>query len=254
MQNLDYLYDASNETKGLFVPAQILYDAFHGRYHTSTGAILFLCMIWGSFFFGGLSITTSAARVVSLPSQCKSLSCILNLVSLRSVIIFYWQVYALSRDGGIPYAKVFRKLHPKYKVPANAVWLSAFIAALLALPVLKSDVAFNAIASITTIGWVGGYAVPIFFRIIIPSHKFKPGPFHLGKASRLIHSVAFLWILYTCAVFLLPTGYPITWENFNYAPVALGVVLSLVMLWWFVDARYWFKGPVREVDYKLVDT
>ena len=49
------------------MPAQILYDAFHGRYHNSTGAIILLFVIWGSFFFGGLSITTSAARVVSSP-------------------------------------------------------------------------------------------------------------------------------------------------------------------------------------------
>ncbi|KAL8473427.1 hypothetical protein ACS0TY_030318 [Phlomoides rotata] len=65
IQDPAYLYDTSNETAGAFVPAQILYDAFHGRYHSSAGAIVFLFIIWGSFFFGGLSITTSAARVVS---------------------------------------------------------------------------------------------------------------------------------------------------------------------------------------------
>lgn len=64
-QDFSYLYDTSNETAGAFVPAQILYDAFHGRYHNSTGAIILLFVIWGSFFFGGLSVTTSAARVVS---------------------------------------------------------------------------------------------------------------------------------------------------------------------------------------------
>jgi amino acid transporter len=65
IQNPSYLYNPSNETAGRFVPAQILYDVFHGRYHNATGAIVLLCVIWGSFFFGGLSITTSAARVVS---------------------------------------------------------------------------------------------------------------------------------------------------------------------------------------------
>lgn len=48
------------------MPAQILYDAFHGRYGNSVGAIILLFVIWGSFFFGGLSITTSAARVVRM--------------------------------------------------------------------------------------------------------------------------------------------------------------------------------------------
>ncbi|CAM6059496.1 unnamed protein product [Sphagnum tenellum] len=126
IQSPTYLYDPSNETMGSFVPAQILYDAFHGRYHNATGAIVLLCVIWGSFFFGGLSITTSAARVV----------------------------YALSRDGGTPFSKVWRKVHPKYKVPANAVWICAAFAILLGLPILKISVVFTAITSICTIGFL----------------------------------------------------------------------------------------------------
>lgn len=64
MQNPAYLFDENNETGGALVPAQIFYDAFHGRFQNSTGAVVFLCIIWGSFFFCGLSVTTSAARVV----------------------------------------------------------------------------------------------------------------------------------------------------------------------------------------------
>ncbi|XP_010674409.1 amino-acid permease BAT1 homolog [Beta vulgaris subsp. vulgaris] len=220
IQDLSYLYDPSNETAGAFVPAQILYDAFHGRYHNSAGAIILLVMIWGSFFFGGLSITTSAARVV----------------------------YALSRDGGVPYSSIWRKIHPKHKVPANAVWLCAAICILLGLPILKLDVVFTAITSICTIGWVGGYAVPIFARMVMAEENFKPGPFYLGRASRPVCFIAFVWICYTCAVFLLPTYLPVKWDTFNYAPAALGVVLGLIMLWWVVDARKWFKGPVRNIE------
>jgi hypothetical protein len=58
------LYDENNETAGALVPAQIIYDAFYGRYHNSTGAVVFLCIIWGSSSFCGLSVTASAARVV----------------------------------------------------------------------------------------------------------------------------------------------------------------------------------------------
>ncbi|KAL5538823.1 hypothetical protein UlMin_044133 [Ulmus minor] len=206
IQDFGYLYDPTNETAGAFVPAQILYEAFHGRYHSGTGAIILLFVIWGSFFFGGLSITTSAARVV----------------------------YALSRDKGIPFSSVWQKLHPKHKVPSNAVWLF--------------NVVFTAITSICTIGWVGGYAVPIFARMVMKEKNFKPGPFYLGKASRPVCLVAFLWICYTCSVFLLPTFYPISWNTFNYAPVALGVGLGLIMLWWVLDARKWFRGPVRNIE------
>lgn len=161
---------------------------------------------------------------------------------------YYSQVYALSRDKGIPFSSVWRKIHPKHKVPANAVWLCAAICILLGLPILKVNVVFTAITSICTVGWVGGYAVPIFARMVMAEKRFKPGPFYLGRATRPICLVAFLWICYTCSVFLLPTLYPIKWDTFNYAPVALGICLTLVMLWWVLDARKWFKGPVRNID------
>jgi amino acid transporter len=221
IQNPAYLYDPSNETSGSFVPAQILYDAFHGRYHNATGAIVLLFVIWGSFFFGGLSITTSAARVV----------------------------YALSRVGGTPFSKVLRKVHPKLKVPVNAVWICAAFAILLGFPILRISVVFTAISSICTIGWVGSYAVPIFFRMIITKDKFHPGPFYLGNVgSRWVCAIAFLWICYTCSMFLLPTVYPITFSTFNYAPIALAIVLGAIMSWWAIDARHWFHGPVREIS------
>ena len=139
-------------------------------------------------------------------------------------------------------------MHPRSKVPTNAVWLCAAIGILLGLPILKLDLVFTAIISVSTIGWVGSYAVPIFARLVIAEEKFRAGPFYLGRASRPVCFVAFIWICYTCSVFLLTITYPLRWKNFNYAPVAVGVALALVMFWWAVDARKWFKGPVRNID------
>ncbi|KAJ4951612.1 hypothetical protein NE237_028444 [Protea cynaroides] len=220
IQNLNYLFDPTNETAGALVPAQIFYDAFQGTFHHSGGAIVFLIIVWGTFFFSGLSITTSAARVV----------------------------YALSRDAGIPFSSIWKQVHPKRKVPTNAVWLCATIAIVMGLPLLKVNVVFIAILSVTSVGWFGSYAVPIFARLVMDERNFKPGPFYVGRGSRPICLVAFLWICYTCSAFLLPTYYPITWQTFNYAPIALAICLTLIMLWWVLDARKWFKGPVRNIN------
>ena len=38
MQDFNYLFDVNNETAGAFVPAQILYDAFHGRFINNPAA------------------------------------------------------------------------------------------------------------------------------------------------------------------------------------------------------------------------
>lgn len=112
---------------------------------------------------------------------------------------------------------------------------------------MKLNVVFTAIISIGTIGWVGSYAVPIFARLVMDEKNFKPGPFYLGKARRPVCLIAFLYICYTCSIFLLPTLYPLQWDTFNYAPIAMAVSLAMIMLWWALDARKWFKGPVREV-------
>ena len=78
--------------------------------------------------------------------------------------------------------------------------------------------------------------------------NFKAGPFYMGKASRPICFIAFVLICYTCSVFLLSTYYPISWDTFNYAPVALGIGLGLIMLWWLLDASKLLKGPVGNID------
>ena len=49
-------------------------------------------------------------------------------------------------------------------------------------------------------------------------------------------------------MFMLPTVYPITPQTFNYAPVAVGGVLSLILASWVLSARHWFSGPKIDVD------
>ena len=46
----------------------------------------------------------------------------------------------------------------------------------------------------------------------------------------------------------LPTASPITWHNFNYTIVAVGVVLLYATVFWLVSARKWFTGPRAQGD------
>ena len=43
-------------------------------------------------------------------------------------------VYAFSRDGALPLSRVWHKVN-RHEVPINAVWLSCFMAFVMALPV-----------------------------------------------------------------------------------------------------------------------
>ena len=66
--------------------------------------------------------------------------------------------------------------------------------------------------------------------------------------SLAIAAVAVLWLLAETTFFMLPTVYPLNALTFNYAPVAVGSALVLVLSSWLVSARLWFFGPKVDID------
>lgn len=61
-------------------------------------------------------------------------------------------LYAFSRDGAVPLSSWWRKVHPRFEAPVNAVWCVVVLCFILGLPMLHSYVAFAAITSIGVIG------------------------------------------------------------------------------------------------------
>ncbi|TME69731.1 MAG: hypothetical protein E6I50_05990 [Chloroflexi bacterium] len=53
-----------------------------------------------------------------------------------------------------------------------------------------------------------------------------------------------MWIASISILFILPQAAPgNTLATFNYAPVAVAVVLIFAGGYWFLSAKNWFKGP-----------
>ena len=50
-------------------------------------------------------------------------------------------------------------------------------------------------------------------------------------------------MVFITVLFMLPQVSPVTVETFNYAPIAVLVVLGFAGIWWLVSARKWFTGP-----------
>jgi len=74
--------------------------------------------------------------------------------------------------------------------------------------------------------------------------SFVPGPWQLGRWSRPVGIIAVVWIIFIAILFCLPQAAPgNTITTFNYAPVAVAVVLLFSGGWWLISAKNWFKGP-----------
>src|SRR5436309_1976313 len=152
-------------------------------------------------------------------------------------------IYAFSRDGAVPGSQFWHRINPRTRTPTNSIWFAAVGAFILGLPYLWNPVAYAAVTSIAVIGLYIAYGLPILLRLLA-GDKFQRGPWHLGRWSYVVGWIAVIWIAFIAILFVLPQVSPgTTLTTFNYAIVAVAVVLLYSGGYWFLSARNWFKGP-----------
>jgi amino acid permease (GABA permease) len=190
-------------------PAQIFIDAV-GK----VGGELLMLIVIGAQFFCGMSSVTANSRMI----------------------------YAFSRDGALPASRFWHRINTRTRTPTNSIWLAAVGALILGLPYLWNYTAYAAVTSIATIGLYIAYAIPVLLRLRA-GQRFARGPWHLGRWSKPIGIIAVLWVAFISILFVLPQVYPITLLTFNYAIVAVGIVVLVSGGWWILSARRWFIGP-----------
>ncbi len=201
-------YDA--ERLAVVPPAQIFVDAVG---HNLGTFLLFIVV--GAQFYCGMSSVTANSRMI----------------------------YAFSRDGAVPGSQFWHRINPRTRTPTNSIWFAAVGAFILGLPYLWNPVAYAAVTSIAVIGLYIAYGLPILLRLLA-GEKFQRGPWHLGRWSYIVGWIAVVWIGFIAILFVLPQTAPgNTLQTFNYAIVAVAVVLLYSGGYWFLSAKTWFKGP-----------
>jgi amino acid transporter len=153
-----------------------------------------------------------------------------------------WQIFAFSRDGAMPGSRWWHSVSSRTRTPVKAVWLAAVCSMALVVPGWWSHTAFTAIVGVNVCGLFLAYGVPIFLRL--RRADFETGPWNLGRFGKPVGTIAVVWIVLSNLLFMLPQASPITPASFNYAPIALAVVLVIATVWWFATARRRFQGPV----------
>jgi amino acid transporter len=170
-------------------------------------------------------------------------------------------LFAFSRDRAVPGHQLWSKVSSK-KVPANAVMVTATIAAIITLPALVEvdingapvPIAFFAVVSIGVVGLYLCFAVPIYLRWRM-GDEFQVGRWNLRGHYKWMAPVAILEIIITSIIAMFPTsigGTPwdasFEWKYVNYTPLVVGGVLILLFIYWHVSVKNWFTGPIKQVD------
>ena len=204
--------------------AQIYYDAL-GK----NGALGFMSLLMFTQFLMGISIVVASSR----------------------------QTWAFCRDGALPFSAFFRKITVKvgYSLPFRAIWGCVGLAIVLGLLCLIATAAANALFSLLIIGNNVAYLVPVFCRVVWGGKNFTPGPFYTGKLSKPIAWFAVVFLIFGVLLAMFPDGGPSpTASSMNYAVVISMPVWGGSLIYYYVDAYKWFKGPKHTIDVDSVTT
>ncbi|GJN86623.1 hypothetical protein PLIIFM63780_010204 [Purpureocillium lilacinum] len=158
--------------------------------------------------------------------------------------------YAFARDRGMPFSRVFARVHPGLDVPLNALLWTAGWVLVFGCIFLGSSSTFNAITSASVVALGVTYAIPPAINVLrgrrmLPEDRsFKiPEPF-----GWILNIVGILWTILTTVLFVFPPEIPVTPNNMNYCIVAFGVILLIAGLTWIFDGRKNYEGPKVDVQ------
>ncbi|KAG2425113.1 hypothetical protein HXX76_014022 [Chlamydomonas incerta] len=223
MQSEANLLNPNNATGGQSAMMQLLWDVFAARYGTGYGAVGLSYVSLVGLFFSAYASLCANARML----------------------------YAFSRDGAMPGARLWRRLAPDSRLPVAATWLMALLAMLLTVPCVYNDLFFATVSAGSVVALSLSYGIPIFLRIFHDRYSFLPGPFNLGRMSKPLGVMACGWILLTSVVFVLPSTYPITPGSANYTAPLIVAVLALAAVLFYAPGfggRHWFTGPAPNLE------
>ncbi|KAH8895301.1 amino acid permease [Thozetella sp. PMI_491] len=162
--------------------------------------------------------------------------------------------FAYARDDcyGV-LSPILKQVNRHTLTPVNAVWFNAIIGMLLNL-LIFGGVAIGAIFSIGALGAYVAFTIPIFIKIVFVRNNFVPGPWHLGKFSLPCGILSCSFVLVMIPILCFPTvsGDDLTPDLMNWTVLVYGAPTLFVLIWFFVDAHKWFKGPKINIEHHML--
>ncbi|KAK0228875.1 APC amino acid permease [Armillaria fumosa] len=162
------------------------------------------------------------------------------------------QIFALSRDGGLPLSRWIYHVDSQTQIPTHAVWFGTCWALLLGCLAFAGENAIGAVFSLGVTGQYVSFCIPMSARFL-GGKTIRPGPFRLGRLSLPITVIAVTWMTFMTVVFMFPLTPSPGVDNMNYTAVtdfAGGVLILAIVYFYFpkYGGINWFTGPVTTVE------
>lgn len=161
--------------------------------------------------------------------------------------------YAYARDDCFPFSNIWKKVNKTTSTPVNAVLINAVLGVLMTLLILAGYVAIGALFSIGAIAQFIAFAIPITIRVFFVGNRFRKGPWHLGPFGPYIGGMGVAFVILMAPILCLPSVVrgDLSPNLMNWTCLVYGGPMLAILIWWVVDARHWFKGPVVNVVHAI---
>jgi amino acid transporter len=178
-------------------------------------AIAFYCGIALAQYMCGLATVTSASRMV----------------------------YAFARDDGLPCSAQLRRVNPRFRTPAAAIWTVCLGSVLFTIytPV------YSTIVTVCTIFLYVSYVLPTALGVFAHGRTWtEMGPWHIGRLYRPLAVISVLGCGLLITVGMAPPN--------DKALGITGAAAVLLIGVWFARERYRFPGPPQSALGRSVPT
>ncbi|KAL8723159.1 MAG: hypothetical protein Q9225_000500 [Loekoesia sp. 1 TL-2023] len=163
--------------------------------------------------------------------------------------------FAYSRDECFgPLSRITKRVNRRTLTPVNAVWFNTIIGIAMDFLIFGGELAAGALFSIGAVAAFVAFTIPIFIRVFFVGNRFRPGPWNLGRASIPIGTAASAFVVLMVPILMLPsvTGSDLDAAGMNWTCLVYGGPMTFILIWWFVDARKWFKGPKVNIEHRML--
>lgn len=201
--------------------------------------------------YPGVYVIRQAMTIPWASALVGMITALILVASMSFFVATSRQLWAFSRDKGLPFSHWISKVDRRHKIPTNSYLLSGMISVLLSLVYIGSPTAYYAMTSLTIVALLQCYIFSIscvLWRRIYHPKSLPVGRFSLGKWGTPIN---FLAIAFTCWGFFWcfwPIEYPVTAPGFNWASVIFVGVAVLSVVYYLGAGRTRYVAPVACVE------
>jgi len=160
------------------------------------------------------------------------------------------EVWAFSRDRGLPGSTWMSKMNQRWHVPFNAVYVTSFFTGVLSCINFGSTLAFNIIISLSLLALLSTYMISIGC-VLLKRIRGEPLPtarWSMGRFGIVVNAFAFLYSAFAIVFCCFPAGLPVAAEDANWAPLVWFFVICVALVSYVAYGHKHYTPPVMFVE------